>query len=179
MSNGYTPVQGRTLVVLVRDNPGVLTRVAGLFRRRNFNIESLVVGHSETPGVSRMTVVVAGGAAEVDQVVKQLLKLVEVLEVRDVSDGSPLLREMALIRVCSDGAQRGEVTDLAKLFGARIIDVSHGSVTLEMTGAETKVDNLVRLLSKFGIREMVRSGRIAMARDMSDHPVETREALSA
>ncbi len=174
-SNGH----GRTLVVLVRDNPGVLTRVAGLFRRRNFNIESLVVGHSETPGVSRMTVVVAGGAAEVDQVVKQLLKLVEVLEVRDVSDGSPLLREMALIRVGADASQRTEVTELAKLFSARIIDVSHGSITLEMTGAETKVDNLVRLLSKFGIREMVRSGRIAMARDMSDYPVETVEALSA
>ncbi len=168
---------GRTLVVLVRDNPGVLTRVAGLFRRRNYNIESLVVGHSETPGVSRMTVVVAGSAPEVDQVAKQLLKLIEVLEVRDVSEGSPLLREMALIRVAADGAQRTEVTELAKLFGAKVIDVSHGSITLEMTGSEMKVDSLVRLVSKFRVIEMVRSGRIAMARDTEerDHP----EALSA
>ncbi len=168
---------GRTLVVLVRDNPGVLTRVAGLFRRRNYNIESLVVGHSETPGVSRMTVVVAGGAPEVDQVAKQLRKLIEVLEVRDVSEGSPLLREMALIRVAADGAQRTEVTELAKLFGAKVIDVSHGSITLEMTGSEMKVDSLVRLVSKFRVIEMVRSGRIAMARDTQerDNPV----ALSA
>ncbi|MDQ3328144.1 MAG: acetolactate synthase small subunit, partial [Chloroflexota bacterium] len=160
-----------------RDNPGVLTRVAGLFRRRNYNIESLVVGHSETPGVSRMTVVVAGSAPEVDQVAKQLLKLIEVLEVRDVSEGSPLLREMALIRVAADGAQRTEVTELAKLFGAKVIDVSHGSITLEMTGSEMKVDSLVRLVSKFRVIEMVRSGRIAMARDTEerDHP----EALSA
>ena len=174
--------QGRTLVVLVRDNPGVLTRVAGLFRRRNFNIDSLAVGHSETPGVSRMTVVVAGGAAEVDQVIKQLLKLVEVLEVRDVSDGSPLLREMALIRIQADAERRAEVTELARLFGARVIDVSHGSITLEMTGSETKVESLVRLVEKFGISEMVRSGRIAMARDTApaDRPLATRqEALSA
>ena len=170
---------GRTLVVLVRDNPGVLTRVAGLFRRRNFNIESLVVGHSEQPGVSRMTVVVAGGGPEVDQVVKQLEKLIEVLEVRDVSDGSPLLREMALIRVPVDAEQRAEVTDLAKLFAAKVIDVSHSSITLEMTGSEMKVDSLVRLLAKFGISEMVRSGRIAMARDTSDRPGLADDALSA
>lgn len=171
--------QGRTLVVHVRDNPGVLTRVAGLFRRRNFNIESLVVGHSERPGISRMTVVVAGGRAEVDQVAKQLQKLIEVIEVRDVSDGSPLLREMALIRVNADGAQRAEVTELAKLFGARVVDVSHGSITLEMTGSETKVDSLVRLASKFGISEMVRSGRIAMARDTSHRLEDSEHELSA
>lgn len=169
----------RTLVVLVQDHPGVLTRVASLFRRRNFNIESLVVGHSERPGVSRMTVVAAGEAGEVDQVVKQLQKLIEVIEVRDVSDGSPLLREMALIRVRADGDRRTEVTDLAKLFGARVVDVSHGSITLEMTGSESKVDSLVRLLTKFGIDEMVRSGRIAMARDTAQAPTTTAEAISA
>lgn len=170
----------RTLVVLVQDHPGVLTRVSGLFRRRNFNIESLVVGHSETPGISRMTVVVNGSETDVEQVVKQLQKLIEVMEVRDVSDGSPLLREMALIRVNADAAQRVEVAELAKLMSARIVDVSHSSVTIEMTGSESKVDAVVRLLSKFGIAEMVRSGRIAMARDsgeQTDSVVD--EALSA
>ncbi|MEJ7653514.1 MAG: acetolactate synthase small subunit [Chloroflexia bacterium] len=161
----------RTLVVLVQDHPGVLTRVASLFRRRNYNIESLVVGHSETPGVSRMTVVVSGEAREVDQVAKQLQKLIEVNEVRDVSDGSPLLREMALIRVRAEGAERTEVTDLAKLFGARIVDVAHNTITLEMTGSEAKVDSLVRLAARFGIEEMVRSGRIAMARDTAGEPL--------
>lgn len=170
----------RTLVVLVQDHPGVLTRVSGLFRRRNFNIESLVVGHSETPGISRMTVVVNGGETDVDQVVKQLEKLIEVMEVRDVSDGSPLLREMALIRVHADASQRSEVADLAKLMSARIVDVSHESVTVEMTGSEAKVDSVVRLLSKFGIAEMVRSGRIAMARDSGEEPAAAgEEALSA
>ena len=156
---------GRTLVVLVDDNPGVLARVAGLFRRRNYNIESLVVGHSEIPGISRMTVAVAGDATEVDQVIKQLGKLVEVREVRDVSEGAPLLREMALVRVRCDDACRSEVTEIAKLFGARIVDVAHSSMTLEMTGSESKVDSLMALLEKYGIQEMVRSGRIAMARD--------------
>ncbi|MDQ3855335.1 MAG: acetolactate synthase small subunit [Chloroflexota bacterium] len=170
---------GRTLVVLVQDHPGVLTRVASLFRRRNFNIESLVVGHSEQPGISRMTVVAAGSEQEVDQIVKQLQKLVEVLEVRDVTDGSPLLREMALIRVRAEGPERTEVTELAKLFNARVVDVAHSTITLEMTGSETKVDSLVRLLTKFGIEEMVRSGRIAMARDRATEPAGSVEALSA
>lgn len=155
----------RTLVVLLQDHPGALTRVSSLFRRRNFNINSLTAGKSERPGISRMSVVVAGEAAEVDQVAKQLQKLIEVIEVRDVSDGAPLLREMALIRVQAESDKRGEITELAKLFGAKIVDISHRSMTLEITGAEHKVDSLVGLLDKFGIVEMVRSGRIAMARD--------------
>ncbi len=163
----------RTLVVLVQDHPGVLTRVAGLFRRRNFNIESLVVGHSETPGISRMTVAVAGGPAEVEQVAKQLQKLVEVLEVRDVSDGAPLLREMVLVRVSADETHRGEIAELAKLLSARVVDVSPSSLTLELTGSESKVDSLVRLLEKYGIKEMVRTGRVAMARDNGQAAVST------
>ncbi len=170
---------GRTLVVLLEDHPGALTRVTSLFRRRNFNIDSLAVGHSERPGISRMSVVVAGDASEVDQVVKQLHKLIEVVEVRDVSDGAPLLREMALIRVRADSTKRGEVTELAKLFGARVVDISHNTLTLEITGAEHKVESLVKLLSKFGIEEMVRSGRIAMARDSAGASVGMDEALSA
>ncbi len=166
----------RTLVVLVQDHPGVLTRVAGLFRRRNFNIESLVVGHSETPGISRMTVAVAGGTAEVEQVAKQLQKLVEVLEVRDVSDGAPLLREMVLVRVSADETHRGEIAELAKLLSARVVDVSPSSLTLELTGSESKVDSLVRLLEKYGIKEMVRTGRVAMARDNGQAAVSTNGA---
>ncbi|ACZ41109.1 acetolactate synthase, small subunit [Thermobaculum terrenum ATCC BAA-798] len=171
--------QGRTLVALVQDHPGVLTRISGLFRRRNFNIESLAVGHSEKPGVSRMTIVVNGDASEVDQVVKQLSKLIEVIEVKDISEGAPLLRELALIRVAVDGTKRTEVTELAKLFGAKVIDISHHSITLEMTGSESKVDSLVRLLEPFGITEMVRTGRVAMARDMADTSSAERSAISA
>ena len=169
----------RTLVVLVKDHPGVLTRVSGLFRRRNFNIESLVVGHSETPGISRMTVVVKGSAAEVDQVVKQLQKLIEVIEVRDVSEGTPLLREMALIRVHADDDSRSRVAELAKLFDADIVDIAPRSMTLEVTASEGKVDSLIRMLASFGIKEMVRTGRIAMARDVLEASAASRGALSA
>lgn len=158
----------RTLVVILENYTGALTRVSSLFRRRNFSIHTLTAGDSEKPGISRMTVVVEGEAKEIDQVVKQLHKVIGVIEVRDITDGTPLLREMALIRVSVAGAQRTEITDLAKLFGARVVDISHRSMTLEITGAEHKVESFIKLLSKFGISEMVRSGRIAMARDLID-----------
>jgi len=148
----------------VEDKPGVLNRVASLFRRRNFNIESLTVGHSETPGISRMTMVVGGDDRTIEQVQKQLHKLVNVIEVNDVTYDSTVIRELALIRVHAPSPRRAEVTELVNLFRAKVVDVAPDSLMIEITGTEDKVDSLVGLLQPFGIREMVRTGRVAMVR---------------
>jgi acetolactate synthase-1/3 small subunit len=148
----------------VEDKPGVLNRVASLFRRRNFNIESLTVGHSETPGISRMTMVVGGDDKIIEQVQKQLHKLVNVIEVNDVTHDSTVIRELALIRVHAPPPRRAEVTELVSLFRAKVVDVAPDSLMIEITGTEDKVDSLVGLLRPFGIREMVRTGRVAMVR---------------
>jgi len=153
-----------TLVAMVEDKPGVLNRVASLFRRRNFNIESLAVGHSETPGISRMTLVVGGDEKTIEQVQRQLRKLINVIEVNDVTHGPTVIRELALIRVQAPSAQRGEVTELVNLFRAKVVDVAPDSLMIEITGTEDKVDSLVSLLHPFGIQEMVRTGRVAMVR---------------
>lgn len=151
-----------TVVALVQDHPGVLSRVAGLFRRRGFNIESLAVGHSETPGVSRMTLVVE--AENVEQVVKQLYRLIEVLKVTDLSGEAAVEREMALVKVHAPAAQRGEVIALANVFGAKVVDVSASVMVIEMTGAPSKVENFLEMVRPFGIKEMMRTGRIVMSR---------------
>jgi acetolactate synthase I/III small subunit len=149
------------IVALMQDRPGVLNRVTSLFRRRNFNIESLAVGHSETPGISRMTVVVD---ADVEQVVKQLYRLVDVLKVSDVTEDSKIEREIAFIKVNSTPQRRGEIAALARVFHARVIDVAPTTMILEITASPAKVENFVSLLRPFGIKEMMRSGRIAMVR---------------
>ena len=153
-----------TLVAMVEDKPGVLNRVASLFRRRNFNIESLTVGHSETPGISRMTLVVEGDDRTIEQVQKQLHKLINVIEVRDVTHVPTVVRELALIRVHAPPPRRAEVTELVNLFRAKVVDVAHDSLMIEITGTEDKVDSLTSLLRPFGIRELVRTGRVAMVR---------------
>jgi acetolactate synthase I/III small subunit len=158
------PLSRRTLVALMEDRPGVLSRVANLFRRRNYNIESLSVGHTETPGISRMTVVVCGDDAVVEQVTKQLYKLINVTKVSDVSDDAAVVRELALIKVHATPANRSEIKQLTDIFRAQIIDVSHDSMTVEITGTEDKVDSLVDMLRPFGIKEMARTGRVAMVR---------------
>ncbi len=156
-----------TLIALMEDKPGVLNRVASLFRRRNFNIESLTVGHSETPGISRMTVVVDGAKTGIQQVERQLAKLINVTRVQDVTNEPTVIRELALIKVNATAANRGEIVQLADIFRAKIVDVAADSLVIEITGPESKIDSLVDLLQPFGIREMVRTGRVAMVRGAS------------
>lgn len=153
-----------TLVALVEDKPGVLNRVASLFRRRGFNIESIAVGHTEMTGLSRMTIVVDGTAAAVEQVRKQLDKLINVVKVSDITDEGTVARELALIKVRATPATRSEIIQIVDIFRANIVDVAPGSLVVEVTGDEDKLDSLFRLLKGFGIKEIARTGRIAMTR---------------
>jgi len=153
-----------TLVALVEDKPGVLNRMASLFRRRGFNIESIAVGHSEVPHLSRMTIVVGGATTVVEQVRKQLDKVVDVVKVFDISDKDMIARELALIKVRATSSTRSEIIEIVDIFRASIVDVASGSVTIEVTGDVEKIDSLFKLLRGFGIKEMARTGRIAMPR---------------
>jgi len=153
-----------TLVALVEDKPGVLNRVASLIRRRGFNIESIAVGHSELPGLSRMTIVVDGATTAVEQVRKQLEKVIEVVKVTDISEGRIIARELALIKVHATSATRSEIIQIVDIFRANIVDVSADSLVVEATGDEEKIDSLYSLLKKFGIKELARTGRIALPR---------------
>lgn len=153
-----------TLVALMEDKPGVLNRISSLFRRRNFNIESLTVGHSETAGISRMTIVTEGDRTIIEQVEKQLYKLINVTKVTDVTDEPAVIRELALIKVTASAATRSEITSLVDIFRAKVVDVAADSLTIEITGTEDKVDSLTSLLQPFGIRELARTGRLAMVR---------------
>jgi acetolactate synthase-1/3 small subunit len=154
----------RTLIALVEDKPGVLARVAGLLRRRAFNIESLTVGHSEEPGLSRMTVVVESDATGAQKVAQNLNKLVNVVNVEDVTELPTVGRNLALIKVRVNGGDRLEVMQIVNTFRARVVDVGLDTLMVEVTGNEEKVEGLVQVLESFGIVEMVRSGRIAMLR---------------
>lgn len=156
-----------TLVALVQDHPGVLHRVVSLFRRRGFNIESLAVGYSETPGVSRMTLVVE--AERVEQVVKQLYRVVEVLKVSDVSQQAVVERETVLVKIHAPAASRPAVIAVVNAFEAKSADVGTTTMVLEMTGTPARVDGFVDVLRPFGIKEMVRSGRVAMVRGAQAH----------
>lgn len=153
-----------TLVALVEDKPGVLNRVASLIRRRGFNIESIAVGHSELPGLSRMTIVVDGATTAVEQVRKQLEKVIEVVKVADITEGGIVARELALIKVHATRAMRSEIIQIVDIFRANIVDVSPDSLIVEVTGDEEKIDSLYSLLRKFGIKELTRTGRIALPR---------------
>jgi len=156
-----------TLVALMEDKPGVLNRISSLFRRRNYNIESLSVGHSEEPGISRMTIVVNGDERVVEQVAKQLDKLINVTRVVDVSDKPTVMRELALIKVSALPGTRSEITELANIFRARVIDVAATSLTVETTGPEDRVNSLINLLKPYGIAELARTGRVAMVRGVN------------
>ncbi len=153
-----------TLVALVEDKPGVLNRVASLIRRRGFNIESIAVGHSELPGLSRMTIVVDGATTAVEQVRKQLEKVIEVVKLADITEGRIIARELALIKVHATSATRSEIIQIVDIFRANIVDVSADSLVVEVTGDEEKIDSLYSLLRKFGIKELARTGRIALVR---------------
>lgn len=161
--------QRRTLVAWLEDKPGVLSRVTGLFSRRNFNIESLSVGPSEQPGVSRMTFVVRGTDRELHQVNTQLDKLINVLGIEDVSGELTVIREMALIKVRAPGSVRTEILQLVDIFRAHVVDVSLDAVIVQIVGPEDRVESLIDLLDNFGILEMSRTGRVAMVRGSITH----------
>jgi acetolactate synthase-1/3 small subunit len=162
-------MEKHTLVALMENKPGVLSRVSGLFRRRNYNIESLSVGHSETPGISRMTIVLDGDERIVEQVVKQLEKLINVTEVLDVSAKETVYRELALIKVHAGPGTRSEIIELTNVFRARVVDVGATSMTVEITGPESRVNSLIGLLGPYGIDELARTGRVAMVRSGNGH----------
>ena len=156
-----------TITALVQDKPGVLNRVSSMLRRRGFNIASLAVGHSEVPGLSRMTFVVDGDRSVVEQVAKHLHKLIDVIKVSDFSQENIVSRELALIRVNSDVNTRSEIMQIVDIFRAKIIDVAADSVVIEVTGDEKKVDSLTNLLRGFGVTEVMRTGTIAMSRGIT------------
>ena len=156
-----------TLVALVADRPGVLNRMASLFRRRGFNIDSIAEGHSELPHLSRMTIVVDGTPTMVEQVRKQLDKLVDVIKVSDITGEGTIIRELALIKVKVVPATRSEIMQIVDIFRANILDVASDSVTIEVTGDEQKIDSLYNLLCNFGIKEVTKTGRVAMTRGSS------------
>lgn len=153
-----------TLSVLVENNPGVLARIAGLFSRRGFNIDSLAVGPTERGDVSRMTIVVNVEELPLEQVTKQLNKLVEVIKVVELDPSSSVQRELLLVKVKADIATRSHVLETVQLFRAKVVDVSQDTVTVEATGNADKLEALLRLLEPFGVRELVQSGMVALGR---------------
>ncbi|TDV38638.1 acetolactate synthase small subunit [Actinophytocola oryzae] len=153
-----------TLSVLVENKPGVLARVAGLFSRRGFNIESLAVGPTEHADVSRMTIVVAVDELPLEQVTKQLNKLVNVIKIVELDPAVSVQRELLLVKVRADATVRTQVLETVQLFRAKVVDVSPEALTIEATGTEDKLEALLRMLEPYGVREMVQSGRVAIGR---------------
>lgn len=153
-----------TLSVLVENHAGVLSRVAGLFSRRGFNIDSLAVGVTENPDISRMTIVVDGDEYIVEQVSKQLNKLVDIIKIKNLDDVESVSRELALIKVSATASNRAEIVQLVEIFRAKIVDVSKSTLTIEVSGGNEKVGALEEMLKQFGIKEIVRTGAIAIER---------------
>lgn len=153
-----------TVSILVEDQPGVLARVAGLFARRGFNIDSLAVGPADAPGLSRMTIVVDVAHKPLEQVEKQLHKLINVLKVVELDDGASVQRELALVKVRTGVDERPRVMEIAQIFRARIVDVARESLTVEVTGPPDKIAALIELLTPYGIVELARTGLVALAR---------------
>ncbi len=167
-----------TLSVLVENKPGVLARIAGLFSRREFNIDSLAVGPTEHPDVSRMTIVVNAEDSPLEQVTKQLNKLINVLKVVELDPDASVQRELLLVKVAADAEVRSQVLEIAQLFRAKVVDVGPDALSIEATGTTDKLDALIRVLEPLGIRELVQSGMVAVGRgarsltDRSLRPVE-------
>jgi acetolactate synthase I/III small subunit len=151
-------------VVLVEDKPGVLNRVASLFRRRAFNIESLAVGHTELPGISRMTIVIDGEKANAERVIAYLYKLVNVIQVEDLSEQPMVRRDLVMIKVSATSENRAEIMQMVDVFRAHIVDVTSSSMIVEVTGDEEKINGFVEVMRPMGIIEMVRTGAVVMGR---------------
>ncbi len=152
------------LSILVENKPGVLTRISGLFARRGFNIDTLAVGPTDDETVSRITLTLDGGVHPIDQVTKQLHKLVNVLKIRDLEPEETLARELALFKISADGGSRAEVMQICEIFRAKIVDVTKRSIVAEVTGTDDKVEAFERLVRPFGLIEMARTGEIAISR---------------
>ncbi len=153
-----------TLSVLVENKPGVLTRIAGLFARRGFNIDSLAVGETENPSISRMTITVDGQDQPLEQVTKQLHKLINVIKITDLDPATSLDRELVMVKVKADADTRSEIMQIVEIFRAKIVDVSKSALIIEVTGTREKLAAIMNLLRPFGIQELVRTGRIAIDR---------------
>ncbi len=153
-----------TLSVLVENKPGVLARIAGLFSRRGFNIDSLAVGPTEHPEISRMTIVVNVEESPLEQVTKQLNKLVEVIKIVELDTAASVSRELLLVKVKADAATRGQVLEVVQLFKAKVVDVATDAVTIQVTGNQDKLEDFLRIVEPFGVRELVQSGMVAIGR---------------
>jgi len=158
-------MQKHTISALVENHFGVLCRVSGLFSSRGFNIDSLSVGETEDPNISRMTIVVGGDDSVLEQVVKQLERLIDVIRVIDITQGKFVERELVLIKVKADTATRAEIIQIAEVFRSNIVDVSTRSMTIEVTGSNDKIQAIIGMLSSFGIEEIARTGTVALLRD--------------
>ena len=150
--------------MIVENKSGVLTRIAGLFSRRSFNIDSLSVGATDNPDYSRMTITVQGDRDVLEQVIKQLSKLINVIRVSELDAGESVERELAIIKVSADRESRSEIMQIVNIFRAKIIDVSQRSMIIEVTGDEEKIDAIIQLLRQFGIKELARTGKVSMVR---------------
>jgi len=160
-------IMRHTISVIVENKFGVLARVSGLFSSRGYNIDSLTVGETQDPSVSRMTIVVEGDDKILDQVIKQLNKLVDVIEVKDYPPGTYVGRELVLLKIAVESGTRTEILEIANIFRAKTIDLGHTSMILMITGEEEKVNAFIRLLERFGILELARTGKVAMMREMN------------
>ena len=172
----YVPGSGEAgrhvLAVLVNNRPGVLNRVASLVRSRNFNIESLAVGHTERPDISRMTITLRGDEFAVEQMGKQLYRIVDVLKVQDLHESNVVEHELALIKVRATASKRAELLKICELYKGRVLDVAADAVVVEYAGTEQEIDALIALLGGFGIKELVRTGTVALARGSGSIDVE-------
>ena len=163
-----------TISALVENKFGVLARVAGLFSGRGFNIDTLNVGPTQNPKFSRITTTVFGDDQQLDQCIKQLGKLVEVLEVNDLKRGEFVARELLLVKIAADSAKRAEIVQICDIFRAKIIDVAPTAIIVEITGDHQKIDAFLELISPFGILELARTGRVALERQKTEQPVENQ-----
>jgi|SRR5215468_10678272 acetolactate synthase-1/3 small subunit len=163
-AGGMRTGRKHVLSILVENKPGVLTRIAGLFARRGFNIDTLTVGPTDDDQLSRITLTVDGALHPIDQVTKQLHKLVNVLKIRDLEPSDTVARELALFKVAADGSQRAEVMQICEIFRAKVVDVARRSIIVEVTGTTDKVEAFERMVRPFGLVEMMRTGEIAISR---------------
>jgi len=166
-SSGFRTGRKHILSLLVENKPGVLARISGLFARRGFNIDSLAVGPTDDDQISRITLTVDGASHPIDQVTKQLHKLIHVIKIRDLDPKEAVARELALFKISADGDSRGQIMEYAEIFRGRIVDVSKRSVTVELTGPDDKLEAFEQMIRPFGLIEMVRTGEIAVARGRS------------
>jgi len=165
-----------TIVALVENKPGVLNRIVSKWRQRGFNIESLTVGHSEVPGLSRMTFVLGGPTADVEQVTKQLYKVIDVVKISELAEDEIVTRELALMKVNANEQNRSAIIEIVDLFRGEIIDVAPDAVVVEITGTEEKVDAAFEMLKPYGVRELARTGRVAVTRGRLSAAFEMEEA---